>query len=404
MLRNYIKIAFKVMLRQKFFTGVSLFGISFTIMIFSITTVIFDLGYGDNAPAVNRSRTLYLDGISMESPTVPYARVNIGDDFYKKLRDSRDVENICIYKAGNIRSFKNGKVIIFNVSYTDEELWHIYNYTFLEGRPYNKRDIITGKRYAVISESTKKYYFGNGSAIGKYIGDEKKFQIIGVVKNKVILYANGPEVANILIPYSISTTSYASSNPAIILAKSNKVIPDIKDELVRMTKRIDQYKSLKDIRIRLSGGTVFEMRDFGYAILGLSIFLFFIVVIPALNLIGLNVNRISERSSEIGIRKAFGASSSVLAGQFIIENIIITFIGGILGVILTFVVSSALVRMIFYNSPESADGVYSALISWKSVLYSILSALFFGLVSGVIPAWRMSRLHAIKALKGGSAS
>src|SRR5205823_11383630 len=68
-----------------------------------------------------------------------------------------------------------------------------------------------------------------------------------------------------------------------------------------------------------------------YIIIGIFIFLF--MLLPTINLVNINISRIMERSSEIGVRKAFGASSGKLVMQFVFENIILTLLGGIIGVI-----------------------------------------------------------------------
>ena len=390
------------MLRQKFFTAVSLFGISFTIMIFSVSTSLFDLCYGNNAPAVNRSRTLHLKGISFYSHTMPYSYVNMDSNLYKELGQSEYVEQICLYISGSFRTFSKDKVVTFPLAYTDEQLWNIYDYRFLEGRPYNNRDIASGKRYAVISESVRKFYFGDGKAVGRSIGDDEKFEVIGVVKDMLLLNSEGPEGAVIWVPYSAADAVNNQSKLSVILARTAGDIPDIKETIVHIVERTEMYKLTKGSSVKLDAGTIYEKKDFGYAVLFIVVFLFFIVIIPALNMVGLNVNRISERSSEIGIRKAFGASSAVLAGQFIVENIIITAIGGVLGVLLTLAVSDQVVNLLFFDAPESVHALEYGLISWRTILYSVLSIIFFGLLSGIIPAWRMSRLHAIQALKGGS--
>jgi putative ABC transport system permease protein len=66
------------------------------------------------------------------------------------------------------------------------------------------------------------------------------------------------------------------------------------------------------------------------------------MLLPAVNLININVSRIMERASEIGVRKAFGASARTLVGQFIVENIVLTLVGGVLGLVLSFFVLRAL--------------------------------------------------------------
>ena len=71
-------------------------------------------------------------------------------------------------------------------------------------------------------------------------------------------------------------------------------------------------------------------------VLGLLALLF--MALPALNLVNLSLSRILERASEIGVRKAFGASSRTLVGQFLVENVILTLLGSLIGLILTAVV------------------------------------------------------------------
>jgi putative ABC transport system permease protein len=119
------------------------------------------------------------------------------------------------------------------------------------------------------------------------------------------------------------------------------------------------------------------------------------MLLPTVNLININVSRILERASEIGVRKTFGASSWTLVGQFVIENVVLTLIGGLIG----FVLSFAVLRGI------TAAGILAHAefhMNYRVFLIGMLMTLFFGLFSGVYPAWRMSRLHPVQALRGAS--
>ena len=99
-----------------------------------------------------------------------------------------------------------------------------------------------------------------------------------------------------------------------------------------------------------------------------------------------------ERSSEIGVRKAFGAPVRTLMWQFIVENVFITFIGGTIALILTFVLIQ-----IINNSGWIAYADLTINLTVFSI--SIIVSLIFGLLSGVLPALRMSKLSIIEALK-----
>jgi putative ABC transport system permease protein len=129
------------------------------------------------------------------------------------------------------------------------------------------------------------------------------------------------------------------------------------------------------------------------AVLALIMVLF--MVLPTVNLVNINLSRILDRSSEIGVRKAFGASSWTLIGQFVVENVVLTLVGGALGLLLAGLALHAI------NASEVIPYARLA-INLRVFLYALLIALFFGLFSGVYPAWRMSRLHPVKALRGRS--
>ena len=117
------------------------------------------------------------------------------------------------------------------------------------------------------------------------------------------------------------------------------------------------------------------------------------VLLPTVNLVNINVSRIMERASEIGIRKSFGASSRTLVIQFIVENVILTLAGGLIGLLLSEVALAAVTR--------SGLVAYAELgVNWRVFSYGLLLAVVFGIISGVYPAWRMSRLHPVDALQG----
>jgi putative ABC transport system permease protein len=117
------------------------------------------------------------------------------------------------------------------------------------------------------------------------------------------------------------------------------------------------------------------------------------MALPAINLVNLNVSRIMERASEIGVRKAFGASSRTLVVQFVVENLALTIIGGLIGFLLAGFALSAI--------NESGTIPYANLtLNTRIFAWGIGLSVVFGLLSGVYPAWRMSRVHPVVALKG----
>ena len=126
-------------------------------------------------------------------------------------------------------------------------------------------------------------------------------------------------------------------------------------------------------------------------VIGMLLFM----LLPALNLVNLNMGRIMERRTEIGVRKAFGATSAQLVRQLIVENLLLCGIGGVLGLCgarlaLWWLEGSGLI-------PYLAIDIDLAVFAW-----GLLLTFVFGLLSGAIPAWRMARLDPVHALKGAA--
>ena len=112
------------------------------------------------------------------------------------------------------------------------------------------------------------------------------------------------------------------------------------------------------------------------------------MLLPVVSLVNINSTRILERASEIGVRKAFGGSSLTLVGQFVVENVILTLLGGALGLVLTFLVLQALGASDIVQYAEFH-------LNHRIFLYGLVMTLVFGLISGalsglenVAPAYR----------------
>jgi putative ABC transport system permease protein len=312
-----------------------------------------------------------------------------------------------------VNSYVNNKRLSLDLKFTDANFWEILEFNFLEGKAFNQQDLKNANKVAVITDYTRDQYFGTDApAVGKYIVvDGIRYQVSGVVEDVPISRFNS--YAHIWVPVSTANINRADTGlfgdyMAIILAKSPADIPEIKAEYQHIVKQIkvpdpinfDKFTSYAE---GILEGTVvrqlFGNRETGdsgmakfVAVVTFIVLLF--MLMPTINLININVSRILERSSEIGVRKAFGASSQTLIGQFLVENIFLTLLGGLLGFIL-----SALALQIITNS-----GIipYAQLtLNWRVFAIGIGLSLLFGLLSGVIPAYKMSKLQAVEALKGG---
>jgi len=406
MLKNYFKIAVAVLRRRKFFTFISLFGISFTLTILLVLTAFIDKVIGDNYPDKKRDRSLYINRVEQDGK----GTMSSGNPSYYFLNhfagSMKTPVNMTLFsRFDGTNTYINNKKIAVDYKYTDAAYWEILEYDFLEGKPFNKQQVANADRVAVISEDMKNEYFGDvPSVIGKYIeADNVKYKVIGVVKD--IPVTSYMTYSQIYLPYTVSKTDYKNKDyqggfMAIILAASKADVPKMKTEYDQVVSRIPVENKTFNKLYSHAESYIASYVDTGnesqsgvtlvLTILGSFVFLF--MLLPTLNLVNINITRIMERSSEIGVRKAFGASSKTLVYQFIVENIILTLLGGFIGLIL-----SIIVLQVLNNANLIANLDLS--VNFMVLAVGLLICLIFGLLSGVYPAWRMSKLNVVTALK-----
>jgi len=407
MLKNYFKIAIAVLKRRKFFTFISLFGISFTITILVVLTAFIDKVINDKYPDKKRDRLLFVNGIEQRGPQAMNGSAVSFYFFTHYVSTLKTPYKMAISsRFEGTNTYVNNKKVAINYKYTNDTFWEVLDFDFLEGKPYTKQQNDNGEHVCVISEDIKKAYFGDlPSVVGKYIeADNVQYRVNGVVRNVPIttymLYSD------IYLPYSAakidykSNTSYGGPNMIILMAESAADIPKIQKEFEEMVSRLPMSDKMFN-KIYCHADTFItgyvrtgneEQSGVVIALTAIFIFVLLVMLLPTLNLVNINITRIMERSSEIGVRKAFGASSRTLIYQFIVENLILTFLGGLIGIVLSYFI----IRII--NSANLIDNVVLSL-NMTVLLFAFLTCLIFGLLSGVYPAWRMSKLNVVNALK-----
>ncbi|MHA4845678.1 ABC transporter permease [Flavitalea antarctica] len=410
MLKNYFKIAIAVLRRRKFFTFISLFGISFTLTILIVLAAFINNIARSDYPDRKRNRSLYImlmdqrqakTGYRMTGPPSFYFL----DNYVKSMKTPEKISIASVFSPTN--TYINNKKLVINVKYTNDLFWDVMEFDFIEGKPYVAQQINNADKVAVITRDTRDNYFGEGvPAVGKYIEtDNELYRVTGVVEDVPVtmLYAYG----DMYLPYTLSKRDYKSKElgadyTAVLLARSESDLDQMRNEyqdviskLPTKGKEYDKIYSHADsyvasyTRMILGDGVDSGV---GTLIIILSLFAFLFMLLPTLNLVNINTSRIMERSSEIGVRKAFGASSGTLVFQFITENIILTFLGGFIGLLLSW-------GIIAYINQSNLIPNIRLTIDFQVLFLGILCCLVFGFLSGVYPAWRMSRLHVVAALK-----
>ncbi len=409
MFKSYIKIALKVLLRSKFFTLVSLSGITFTLSVLIIAVAFVDHMMSPGDAGSKLDRTLFVENMELKSENI-HVSSHPGylylDRYVRPLKTPEAVSIHTLPKTASI--YVRDQRIDLQLKHTDAVFWDILELDFTEGAPFDQQAVDNADYVAVISERTRAEVFGDEPAVGQYLETTQgSFRVLGTIPEKEI--PTMMAAADVYVPITTSQQSMNSKDlwsghMAFVLAGDEDQFEAIKTEYAGLVEQAYRDYEGEYELIRSPLGTQAElmvshffgedseagtMAVFGVIIGSMLLFMLF----PAINLISLNVTRIMERSSEIGVRKAFGASSLSLVSQFLTENIILTLIGGVMA----WIVSWLTLR--FITEADSLPyGQFEPSLTF--FVYCLLICLAFGIVSGVYPAYRMSRMQPVDALRG----
>ena len=414
MLLNYLKFAWKVLLRRPFFTAISLFGVSFTLMVLLVVLSMLDDAGGNHAPELRADRLLYVSSVVQKYKGNGWSNSPVSLDFCRRyVRTLKMPEMVALTSSTNsMTGFADGRSLTLDVAYTDGNFWRVHDFNFLSGRPFSNAEADEGAHVCVVNAHTALAFFGTTTGVaGREIEvGALHYRVAGVVPDvpTVHLYTS----ADVWVPYHLNAESYGKSSlfgpyMAIILARRSGDIPAIQAEFQATIRRIPvpepQYTLgiysfaesalagiVRSLLGRQDGSADSSGLTLFWVLLSVAGLLF--MLLPALNLMNLNITRILERSGEIGVRKAFGASGRALVGQFVVENLVLAALGGVLG--LGLAAGALAIINESHVFPYANFG-----LDWRAFFWALGLAVVFGLLSGVYPAWKMSRLPPVEALR-----
>ncbi len=414
MLKNYLMTAWKVFQRRKFFTFINLFGICITLTIIVVATRVADNNLYPTGPEKNNEHFLVISKLTLtddkqQNIDSSYPGFKFINDYVLPLKAP---EIISVYtKSNTISSFIKELKIKQQLRRTDANYWKVLQFEFVHGQSFDQQQFDLGHSVAVINQHTALQYFDRTDVVGEQIDlQNQRFEIIGVVKNVPPTELNAH--SDIWVPFTtLPTTAYRHqmrgnfqailyhSNPERLKDAQLEFINRLKHEFVNENSEMTKAFSYADNKLEemardfFGEETSFETHIQTLIIFSILLSLLF-MLLPSINMVNLNISRIMERSSEIGVRKAFGASTSQLVWQFIIENILLTLIGGTMAFSLS----------IFILNGIEISGLIPYVeftFNFRVFAVSLLMILIFALVSGVYPAFKMARLDPVIALKRG---
>ncbi|MFD2367796.1 ABC transporter permease [Pseudoduganella sp. GCM10020061] len=410
MFRNYLLTAWNVFMRRKLFTAINLLCIVLTLVVLMVSTALLESllqpsgieGKSGRFLEVSKLTQSSADGSSRATSRLGYKLI---DKYLKPMQSAHLVA--AATSASLVSVYQGDRVTELDLRRVDTNYWKIFDFKLLAGRLPTLEDEQQGHMVAVINASVARRLFGAGPAVAQPLDVAgQAFRVIGVVADIPAQLHAYSEIWAPVTTFPTSSYRDAMEGPfsALLLADSTADVSRIKNEVMQIAGRIPPNGDLTvthlwaDSRLDdIARGILVNNNKpdsgAGTLVMIIATAMFLFMLLPALNLINLNTGRILERSSEIGVRRSFGATSAQLAGQFLIENTVLCLIGGVIGLaftaaILAWLEGSGLIPYLKVNLNLAVVG------------YCTLITFVFGILSGLIPAWKMSRLDPVLALKG----
>jgi len=274
-----------------------------------------------------------------------------------------------------------------------------------QGRFYKPEDQIQRARVAVIGSETKEKLFSGRNALGERIRiDGVSFEVVGVLSPKM---QAGDDNLNRVVYVPFTTMGDLKDNHYLDSIWFNYETNDYEriEQSVRYIMAAQHKFNPSDRRALRLFNLMEQLHQFEVITLGLKILLGFIgtltLGIGGVGLMNIMLVSVTQRTREIGIEKALGARRRHIFLQFLAEALTITFIGGLLGIILAYVVALTVGRLTMYSAmaKHAEAGDIRLMINPVTLIVAVLILSAVGLISGMVPAIRASRLDPIEALR-----
>lgn len=420
MLKIYLKQAWGLLKENSLVSGLSIAGTALSIAAVMMIVLVVQVRLAEYAPESERGRMLHV------TATRVFAKEHKGNwnngrmgkrvvrELFYNLKTPQEVSGYGSSTV-SVSSVAKRTFTKYMATYTDDHFWKIFNYTFLDGAPFTHEESESGIRKAVISEELARRLFGKaeGSSGQKLIVNRTGYTVCGVVKD--VPRTAGFAYSNVWIPYNSSTNMETAANineglvgafSVVMLARSTDDFTAIRAEVEKATQQLNANTSEHDVSFFCGPMSNLDMViannngfndevSYGNWFLRQGSFVFFLLLLPALNMISITLTSFRKRRAEIGVRKAFGATAGNIFRQVIDENLMITFIGGVLGLLLS-IILLLLTRDVFF--PAGTEFNSEMLIRPETFLLTLAFIFLLNLLCAGIPAWRAGKYNIVKSL------
>lgn len=419
------KQTYQQLREQPLISIVSIVGTALSLFLIMLVVMIQQVKVAPFTPESNRDRMMFVKFASIEMPDgVSNCAWSISsiNTIYKSLKTPQAVSAYTYSIARQPLSIGGTKAFSADVKLTDAAFWKIFDFNFIDGKPYDEAAYKAGIGTAVIDKTTARKLFGTDSGVtGKSFNlGHTSIRVAGVV-NDVSTLATA-SYAQIWLPLTVDKEACAEEINGIggtfsvaILARQKSDMKKIHDEAVASVNKFNL--TIKNQGMKLNDrnrpyDTEKESLDFGanyepdveaeHTTQG--IILLILLIVPAVNLSSMTHSRLRQRISEIGVKRAFGCTRWSIANQILTENMIVTLCAGIVGLLLSvlcaYCFNAALFTQPYSNNINAPLVNIGILLHLSTFGYALLFCFILNFLSTGIPAWHACRTSIINDLNG----
>ena len=422
-----------MMKEEKLFSGIYIAGTALAVAFTMVIVMAYNFKIAPVYPEVNRANTYYWQGLRTFNKYEENAEFCFGGVGYKmveRLKKMKSVEKVGVtnFTSGDwlcrMQQLGGERKKGFK-KYVDDGFFQVYEFEFLEGRPFTHKEWVNSRKLAVITDKLAQRIFGTKKHL---VGKELRvasdtLTICGVVKAGSIV--SSKSYADLYTCcYSkddlFDYWGFNSIQEVIIVSRDGKQLrADINEMMNRLNAELkasgENWKFLPPEEalsphwmLGLSNNTFnvsYQSGDWVYMLL----LILMLLLVPTVNLSGIISGRMESRLAEMGVRKAFGAKKRELLFQIMAENIVLTFIGSVVGLLMAWgIVSWGGIWMLdalgfSYNTAyfvDMNDFVATGEMLFAPVVFGIalFVCLFINTLAAVVPAWLSLRKPIVESM------